>query len=136
VLAPGKVRNATADQQQADPGPILVDQAKRGRLSRAARAASRERAWALAGPRTLPARSYRPSWCGSPGPSGRPRTGSPSANKWPPSTSTKSGAGSPGTADIRTLPEPGTTPTSLRTYTFTNCRWSANRFRGNVNGSR
>src|ERR1022692_4293556 len=39
ALALGKERNATANQHRVDPGPVLVDQAQRGRLGGESRAA-------------------------------------------------------------------------------------------------
>src|SRR5580704_5655324 len=42
ALALGKERYATANQHREDPGPVLVDQAQRGRLGRESRAADRD----------------------------------------------------------------------------------------------
>jgi hypothetical protein len=42
ALALGKERNATANQHRVDPGPVLVDQAQRGRLGGESRAADRD----------------------------------------------------------------------------------------------
>src|SRR6201986_1867805 len=42
ALALGKERNATAHQPRVDPGPVLVDQAQRGRLGGESRAADRD----------------------------------------------------------------------------------------------
>jgi hypothetical protein len=52
-LALGKERNAAANQHRADPGPVLVDQAERGRLGGESRAADRDIAPGRLGPQPL-----------------------------------------------------------------------------------
>src|ERR1700742_1463145 len=53
ALALGEERDATADQHRVDPGPVLVDQAQRGRLGGEGRTADRDVTFARPGPQPL-----------------------------------------------------------------------------------
>src|SRR6059058_6398200 len=53
ALALGEERNATANQHRVNPGPVLVDQTQRGRLSGESRTADRDVALRRLGPQPL-----------------------------------------------------------------------------------